>query len=257
MIVDMNDRKELHKQIEEILKASNFKFEKEPKINGSIPDYILHGPKRRLIIVEVKIGRITKSQVKQFNSLKRYYQKVTGIKDIIIILNDLNHINSADGFISIDSLPSFLDELKLTNNNVKPVIKSKLSIIKQDKQMFAAMPFKKEYDDTYIAMTEAVKVVNFALKRIDEDPSVGDISLKIQDEIKKSSIVIGDLSELNPNVLYEIGFAHGNNIPTILICSTNLKKLPFNIRNHNTIRYQKGRTHLLKTQLTETLMTIL
>jgi len=57
--------------------------------------------------------------------------------------------------------------------------------------------------------------------------------------------VVADLSESNPNVLYELGFAKGLPRPAVLICSTDLSDLPVDVRNLNVIAYTKGRTNRL------------
>jgi nucleoside 2-deoxyribosyltransferase len=70
------------------------------------------------------------------------------------------------------------------------------------------------------------------------------------EEIKRlitaSAGVIVDLSEGQPNVLYEAGFAHALGKPTVHICSTPLTALPFDVRNWNTVPYRRGQTTKLR-----------
>lgn len=67
--------------------------------------------------------------------------------------------------------------------------------------------------------------------------------------IRESLAVIVDLSESKPNVLYEAGYAHGLDKKTIHICSTPLEKLPFDVRNWQTLKYELGQTYELREKL--------
>jgi hypothetical protein len=47
--------------------------------------------------------------------------------------------------------------------------------------------------------------------------------------IKRSDFIIADLTGLNPNVLYEVGFAHALKKPVLLMVQHNSSKIPSNI----------------------------
>ncbi|OGO37528.1 MAG: hypothetical protein A2Z03_09030 [Chloroflexi bacterium RBG_16_56_8] len=118
--------------------------------------------------------------------------------------------------------------------------------------IFAAMPFAPEYDDVYfVAMAPAAGSVNAVCKRVDQEDFTGDVVKEIQRLIHACDAVVVDLSEAKPNVLYEAGFAHALERPTVHICSTPMEQLPFDVRNWNTIKYSKGQTHKLKNELTK------
>ena len=80
-------------------------------------------------------------------------------------------------------------------------------------------------------------------------PFSGDIVEEVKRLIRASRGVIVDLSEGKPNVLYEAGFAHALDKPTVHICSTPLSDLPFDIRNWNTVVYNHGQTTELREPL--------
>lgn len=125
-------------------------------------------------------------------------------------------------------------------------------------KIIAAMPFKEEFDDVYfVAMSDAAVSVGATCVRIDKEDFQGDIVQKLKQDIKDSIVMIADISGANPNVLYEVGFSHGIGKPTIHICSTPLKKLPFDVMTWKTISYKKGQTHALKGKLTKELKELL
>jgi len=78
-----------------------------------------------------------------------------------------------------------------------------------DRAVFAAMPFDRQYDDTFlIAMSYAAERVNAACKRVDRAEFSGDIVEEIKRLINESVAVIIDLSEAKANVLYEADYSH-------------------------------------------------
>jgi hypothetical protein len=124
--------------------------------------------------------------------------------------------------------------------------------------IFAAMPFDDVYDDVYfVAMAGAAKRLKGLCDRTDHSHFVGDIPAVIRQMIRASDVVICDLSEAKPNVLYETGFAHALEKKAVHICSTPLNKLPFDVSHFNTIEYHRGSTHKLIEPLVERLRAIL
>jgi hypothetical protein len=74
--------------------------------------------------------------------------------------------------------------------------------------------------------------------------------------VSRPIAVMADLSGSAPNVLFEVGFAFALGKPCVLVCSTPLNELPFDIRNQKTISYAKGQTYLLKEDLIPALRAI-
>lgn len=72
--------------------------------------------------------------------------------------------------------------------------------------------------------------------RIDFVNETGKISDKIMEYLKKSCLVISDVTGNNPNVFYEVGYRHGINKPQILLAET-YDGVPFDIKDENIIKY--------------------
>jgi hypothetical protein len=124
--------------------------------------------------------------------------------------------------------------------------------------VFAAMPFSPEYDDIFfVAMSYAAKSVGAVCRRVDLEDFGGDIIVEIKRLIDSSIAVIADLSESKPNVLYEVGYAHALDRPTVHICSTPLDGLPFDVRNWNTLQYKRGQTYEFQERLSTRLKVLL
>jgi len=62
------------------------------------------------------------------------------------------------------------------------------------------------------------------------------ILAKIITGIEEADLIVADLTDTNPNVLYELGVAHALGKPTILIAET-VERLPFDIRSYPVHEY--------------------
>ena len=67
------------------------------------------------------------------------------------------------------------------------------------------------------------------------------ITKEIRDNIRKSDICFADISLDNPNVWYEVGFAHACKKQITMVCNTDIRelnKLPFDVRIRKVIGYK-------------------
>ncbi len=78
------------------------------------------------------------------------------------------------------------------------------------------------------------KEFNYTVKRADEDADPGMITDHLIADIVHADLVVADLTELNPNVFWELGVRHAAEKPVIHIAATNVK-LPFDNLSHRAI----------------------
>lgn len=121
------------------------------------------------------------------------------------------------------------------------IIEGKEFQIKERKQkspkIFVLMPFSPDLDDIYhLGIHETAKILNCPCERVDEIEFVGSILDKIYNSIVNSKIIIAEVSSTNPNVYYELGYAHALNKPVILI-TKDISSTPFDLHNYNHIVY--------------------
>ena len=121
--------------------------------------------------------------------------------------------------------------------------------------VFVAMPFNEELEDVYIyGIRRCVEEVGLSCVRADEVEHGGPIVQEIQDQIQRCRIIIAEVSDHNPNVFYEVGWAHALERPTILLAREGTD-LPFDIRHVNTIMYKN--IHSLEERLLKRLQAFL
>lgn len=105
---------------------------------------------------------------------------------------------------------------------------------------FVVMQFSSPYNELY---EEVIKPIcdeyKLSVLRADETYGPGLIVADITKEISESRIVIAEVSPVNSNVYYEVGYAHALNKPTILIAEKSIK-LPFDISPFRTLFYENS-----------------
>jgi hypothetical protein len=106
------------------------------------------------------------------------------------------------------------------------------------KRVFVVMPFSKEFEDVYLlGIREVAENLGFTVERADDIEHSESILDVIRARIRAADAVVGDTTGSNPNVFYEIGYAHALESPTILIARKG-SNLPFDLRSVNHIMYE-------------------
>jgi hypothetical protein len=104
-------------------------------------------------------------------------------------------------------------------------------------QPFDAGRYDKLYTDVY---APAIQAAGYTSYRVDQDPSVSVPIDSIEAGIKSAVVCLADITEDNPNVWYELGFAFAANRPVVMICAENRqgRKFPFDIQHRSIILYR-------------------
>jgi hypothetical protein len=102
---------------------------------------------------------------------------------------------------------------------------------------FVVMPFDESLQDIYLyGIRGACERVGLQCKRADEIEHGGPIVEEVLDHVKRAKVVIAELSAHNPNVFYEIGWAHALGRTTVLLAKAGTR-LPFDVGHINTLFY--------------------
>lgn len=115
---------------------------------------------------------------------------------------------------------------------------------------FVIMPFAESFDDIFkIGIKATARENNIEAYRLDEELFDEGMLDKIYNEIESCDFIIADLSDKNPNVFYELGFAHAIGKLCILITQS-AENIPFDLKHKRHIVYGTSITHL-KEQLSK------
>lgn len=102
---------------------------------------------------------------------------------------------------------------------------------------FVLMPFRKEFDDVYkFGIKEPASQLDILAERVDEQIYTEGILERIYRQIDIADIVIADMTGQNPNVFYEVGYAHAKNKLCILLTS-NSTDIPFDLKYRRHVVY--------------------
>ena len=115
-------------------------------------------------------------------------------------------------------------------------------VTKDSNYVFVMMPFK-DSDSTYDAIKQAfekeIEGKTFTCERADEGFTTFTIwCSRICKNIRKAQYVVVDTTGKNPNVFYELGFAHALDSTKAIIITQNLADAPFDIKDLNHIEYK-------------------
>ncbi len=116
----------------------------------------------------------------------------------------------------------------------------------EEPYVFIAMPFDEDWSNAVHACIaracEELRAEGVALRwqRADQIARPGRITEQIIDAITSADAVIADISGLNPNVIYELGYAHASGA-TLLLLSQDPGASPFDLRDLRQIRYRPER----------------
>lgn len=119
---------------------------------------------------------------------------------------------------------------------------------------FVAMPFDESYGDIfYYGVGPSVRGAGLLCERMDEVTFTGDIVNLMRQRIASSAVVVADLSEANPNVYLEVGYAWGVKVPCVLICNKK-SDLKFDLSGQRCLFY--GSIMELEKKLSDELTTL-
>ena len=142
---------------------------------------------------------------KEYKYLKKKYGSLISKKEYMLLSRDTENVNSlAEDVIS-------LAEKILIPRNVFPI-----------------MAFTSQYQDIISIYKEVCRELGFEVKGTAESETMERIIPGILKGIKRSAFVIADVSDVRPNVYYEIGLAQGLGKKIILTAKKGII-LPFDI----------------------------
>jgi len=119
---------------------------------------------------------------------------------------------------------------------------------------FLAMPTKDWLPE--IQRTIESAAAGFQCKLSVDNAAPGDIMNQVWQDIRRSEVVVADLTDKNPNVFYELGLAHALGKTTIIIKQKDAPPVPFDLRNYRYFEYDTSKLAELKSWLTSAFLSV-
>jgi len=143
------------------------------------------------------------------------------------------------GTIDVNRFPGVPDEQRL--RGVTAQLRSVGHDSRNKPHVFVAMPFADEYTDRFhYGIVGAANAAGFLCERADLSAFTGDVISWIKDRIASASLVIADLTDGNPNVYLEVGYAWGRGVNTVLIVEDG-DELKFDVRTQRCLVFRSIR----------------
>lgn len=102
---------------------------------------------------------------------------------------------------------------------------------------FVLMPFNEKFDDVYrLGIKETASNLGITAERVDEQIFREGILERIYRQIDAADLILADMSGQNPNVFYEVGYAHAKGKLCVLMTNS-ANDIPFDLKHHRHIIY--------------------
>src|ERR1043165_3254363 len=140
-------------------------------------------------------------------------------------------------------VPSRKVNLRMTPTTQKPASTAPRPFV------FVLMPFDSKFNDIYkFGIKGAAEDAGAYAERIDEQIFTEGILERVFNQINKADVVVADMTGRNPNVFYEVGYAHALG-KTVLLLTQEADDIPFDLKHHQHTVYE-GKIERLKNELT-------
>ena len=121
------------------------------------------------------------------------------------------------------------------------IIVKNFNIKTEPLRAFVIMQFSTPYNELYLEVVRPVcEEFGTEAVRADETYGPGLIIADVVRQIDEANFIIADITPENPNVYYEVGYAHARGKPTILIADRAIEKLPFDLSPFRTLFYENS-----------------
>lgn len=114
--------------------------------------------------------------------------------------------------------------------------------------VFVLIPFDKKFEDIYkFGIKGAANEVDAYCERLDDQIFTEGMLDHIFNQISKADVIVADMTGRNPNVFYEVGYAHALG-KIVLLLTQNSDDIPFDLKHRQHTVYS-GRIETLKSEL--------
>ena len=244
---DVFSGRQLDLTVAVLLEQSDWTVELEKSTHGMMVDIWATNRDGETLVVECKafgklVGAATARQfartvevLREQSELEAWLVTTSGFTpnaQAVLAQLDIKGMTLDEVFVQFgkDEEELAIDDAKLTGGGNKSQ--------SRDTRVFVIMPFNDHMLDVFmLGVCSVTEKLGMVAKRADNIDHNGEILQQILAAIREYDIVIGDTSGSNPNVCYEIGFAHGLGRQCVLMCEKG-NSLPFDLQGKNHLMYE-------------------
>jgi hypothetical protein len=242
----------LAQRVRDLLNGNGIPFVGEPVRGAFRPDFLLNRKDGSTLVLEAKGWELDPINRERASYETQILKREANVTDAWIVVSGWRS-EPDQGIYDVDDLLEAIRRWTGVSELVQPQPSTD-----NPPRIFAVLPFARRFNDTYwVGMIGACKQVHAECDRVDEVRYEGEVPDKIRALIDACRVVIADLTDARPNVMYEMGYADGRGKPVIPIIAGDTKDLPFDVQSRNVLTYEFGNTHELVTMLVPRLAALL
>ena len=251
-------RSDLFSRVQSAINNLEWPMWEDASVRGVLADIAVELPNHGIVLVEVRELRPTEALIRRMELFASQLREATGVYGTLVVIGvEPNHARNAEANSNQEEsarhtskrsrvvlgLSQMLEALQAlgTEPATADLSLTQPHVEKAERIVFVSFPMKPAFDNMYWdACVPAAEAVNAGAYRADKDLHTQDIVQRIHSRIDSSVAVIADLTESNPNVLYEVGYARRAEKPVLQVSQDEGEetlKLPFMVRNAKTHKY--------------------
>jgi hypothetical protein len=124
---------------------------------------------------------------------------------------------------------------------VNPIVVRDFRITSERPTAFVVMQFSAPFNELFAEVIAPIcEELGVRAFRADQTYGPGLIIADVVRQIDEAKLVIAEISPVNANVYYEVGYAHARGKPTILIADRAIERLPFDVSGFRTLFYENS-----------------
>jgi nucleoside 2-deoxyribosyltransferase len=124
----------------------------------------------------------------------------------------------------------------------------------EPKRALLLIPFSQKYEEIRLQLTKLIETLGIVIVRFDDIKPGARWANAIADAIKTSDLIVADVTGANPNVMYELGYAHALKKPTILLADyEGISHLPSDVQSYQILTYEPTQIAALRNHLSRVL----
>lgn len=193
-------------------------------------------PERRETVLKGLMRQDLRTELAYYDALQKKYEN--NINDILELVN------------RIQTTQIFFQDVGSDLEKLNYLIKEANIGVSQQPYVFVLMPFKDNFFHIYEkAVRPALQEIGCVVEHSNDVITDEDrIMVTIYNQIAQAKFLVADVTGKNPNVFYELGYAHALGKKVIIIVQDKAD-IPFDIASLRYILYKEDSLHALKNDL--------
>jgi hypothetical protein len=150
--------------------------------------------------------------------------------------------NTIPAYENVISPEAFVERQDLILRRYSSPLASPAAPMPAERHAFVLMPFRPAWSrPVYEMMRRAAHGLDLVVQRSDDISAPGRITEQIVDAIATADLIVADITDLNPNVMWEMGVAHALGKQVVML-NQRRDDSPFDIRDYRQLEYQEDPT---------------